>query len=121
MMTFLEILDAIDTLSDEQLTQLEHRIFQKRKNADIPHLSAFEALSDSALWDIIHQPFDIIKDNRLHQLQNLRDYRHLTADEEHEEDELMHAFDIFIIRRSMAMVTLQKRGVDVMAKLSETE
>lgn len=121
MMTFPEILDAIDTLSDEQLIQVEHRIFQKRKKVDMPDLSSFEGLSDSALWDIVHEPFDVIKDNRFRQLRDLRESRELTSDEEDEEDELMHAFDKFIIRRSMAMVTLQKRGVDVMAKLSESE
>lgn len=40
MMTFPEILDAIDTLSDEQLTQIERRIFQKRKKVDMPDLSS---------------------------------------------------------------------------------
>ncbi|MDX2078186.1 MAG: hypothetical protein SFZ02_17270 [bacterium] len=117
-MTFPEILDAIEALSGDELAQVERLILQKKQKTDMPDLSAFEVLSDNALWDIVNTPFDVIKNARMRQLDDLRDTRHLTSEEEKEADDLIQAFDKYILRRSMAMVTLQKRGVDVMAELS---
>ncbi len=116
-MTFPEILEAIDTLSKDQLAQLKQKI-QHREAEQIhsPDLSAFEALSDEALWTIVNEPFHL--KNRLDELHDLRDTRLLTDDEEDEVDELLELSDTHLLKRSMAMVTLQKRGVDVLGELS---
>ena len=108
-MNFPEILDAIDHLTDDQLVQLKRKI----QHHD---LAGFEALSNQALWTIVHEPFYL--QNRLDELNNLRDTRPLTDVEEAEADEILALSDAYILKRSMAMVTLQKRGVDVLGDLS---
>jgi len=118
-MTFPEILDAIDTLSDDQLAQLKQRITHRESKTDQPDLSAFEALSDEALWAIVDEPF--LEKGRIDELHDLRDIRRLTDAEEEEFDSIMKLADKQMIRRSMAMVTLQKRGADVLAKIKMRE
>jgi hypothetical protein len=112
-MTFPEILDAIDNLTDDQLAQVKQKIQHREGLAD---LSGFESLSNQALWTIIHEPFHL--KSRLDELHNLRDNRLLTDEEEDEVDEILELSDRYILKRSMAMVTLQKRGVDVLTELS---
>ncbi len=114
-MTFPEILDAIDSLTDDQLSQLKQKIQYREEDAD---LSRFEGLSNEALWAIVHEPFYL--KNRLDELNNLRDIHPLTDREEAEVDEILALSDKYILKRSMAMVTLQKRGVDVLGALNNS-
>jgi len=120
-MTFPEILDAIDTLSDDQLAQLQQVIYIKQ--TDTPSdLSIFEQFSNDQLWDVIHQPFNALQNIRLHILTDKRQMgAGLTTPEQYEVEQLIQAYDRFIFIRSMAMVTLQKRGADVLAKIKMRE
>lgn len=111
-MNFPDILDAIDTLTDDQLVQLKRKIQHREGHHN------FAVLSNQALWAIVHEPFYL--QNRLDELNNLRDTRPLTDAEEAEADEILELSDAYILKRSMAMVTLQKRGVDVLGELSRT-
>jgi len=118
-MTFPEILEAIDTLSDVQLAQLQQIIYIKQTDA-IPDLSLFESLSDVQLWDVIRQPFNALQNIRLHILTDKRQMGSgLTLAEQEEIGQLIQAYDRYVLIRSMAMVTLQKRGVDVLSELAE--
>lgn len=117
-MTFPEILQAIDTLTRDELAQLEQRILQKRQQQ--PDLSAFEALSDEALWAIVHEPFNPQDDARLSELTQLGKTGKLTAQDDAELQTLLTAYRQFIIRRSKAILILKQHGADVEAFL-ETE
>lgn len=113
-MTFPEILNAIDTLTDDQLAQLKQKIQHREGHLD---LAGLDSLSNQALWAIIHEPFYL--KSRLDELNDLRDNRALTDAEEAEIDEILDLSDKYILTRSMAMLILQKRGVDVLGELSK--
>ncbi len=110
-MTFPEILEAIDHLTDDQLTQLEQRISQKRQPQ--PNLSALEGLSDEALWEIVNEPFNSDDDMRLAELTQLGKMGKLTAQDDAELQTLLTVYRQFIIRRSKALFMLKQRGVDI--------
>lgn len=114
-MTFPEMLQAIDTLTDEQLAQLKQKIVSRE--AQKTDLAGFEALSDEALWAIVH---DLpIETTRLDALRQVRESRSLTPDEEAEVSQLLHRHGQFILKRSKAIAVLHLRGVDVLGELSE--
>ncbi|MDX2077879.1 MAG: hypothetical protein SFZ02_15735 [bacterium] len=113
-MTFPEIIEAVTQLSNDELAQLQQVIYTKQADA-IPDLSLFETFSNDQLWDVIRQPFNAVQNIRLHQLTDQNQMgKELTHTEQQEVNQLIQAYDRFILIRSMAMVTLQKRGVDVM-------
>ncbi|MCU0482633.1 MAG: hypothetical protein MUE54_15690 [Anaerolineae bacterium] len=113
-MTLPDIFEAVKHLSQDELTQLKRYIYQHEKG--LPDLSAFEGLSDEALWAIVDdRPVEMI---RLGKLRELRNERRLTADEEYEVEQLLEAYQQFILKRSKAMAVLHQRGIDVMTELS---
>jgi hypothetical protein len=110
-MTFPEIIEAVTQLSDDELAQLQQVIYIKQSDV-IPDLSLFETFSNDQLWDVIRQPFNAVQNIRLHQLTDQNQMgKELTHAEQQEVNQLIQAYDRFILIRSMAMVTLQKRGV----------
>lgn len=114
-MTFPEILEAVNHLTDDQLAQLQQHITQKRHAK--PDLSAFEALSDEALWGIVNEPFNPDDDVRLAELTQFGKVGKLTAQDDTELQTLLTAYRQFIIRRSKAVLMLKQRGADVEAIL----
>lgn len=121
-MTFPEILDAVNQLSDDEFIALQRHMYQKQADkTNSQTLTRLSKLSDSELWEIIHHPYGVIEHARLDELDEIRLMRPLTDEEEREIRQLIDTLDKFILRRSMAMYVLQKRGVDVMAKLKEQE
>ncbi|MDX2075965.1 MAG: hypothetical protein SFZ02_06010 [bacterium] len=118
-MTLNDIMKALDTLSDDELNQIQSHIQQKRMSDSKKHdLSAYEGLSNNQLWEVVNTPFDVILDRRLRALTEQRQMGHLSEAEQQEVLNLLEALDKFILKRSLAMATLQKRGVDVMGDLS---
>lgn len=114
-MTFPEILEAIETLSKDQLAQLKQKI-QHREAQQTPDLSEFEALSNEALWAIVNEmPSETA---RLDELRQIRESRPLTSDEETEVSQLLEQHGQFILRRSQAIAILHLRGIDVLGELS---
>ena len=87
-MTFPEILEAIETLSKDQLAQLKQKIqHQEAEQVYTPDLSGFETLSDEALWMIMNDmPTETV---RLNELRHMRESRSLTPDEEAEVSQLL--------------------------------
>lgn len=114
-MTFPEILEAIDHLTDDQLAQIEQRISQKRQPQS--NLSAFEGLSDEALWGIVNEPFNSDDDVRLAELTQLGKMGKLTVQDDTELQALLTVYRQFIIRRSKALLILKQHGVDIEAYL----
>ncbi|MDX2078139.1 MAG: hypothetical protein SFZ02_17035 [bacterium] len=113
-MTFPEILEAIDTLSKDQLAQLKQKIqHREAEQVGSADLSAFETLSDEALWAIVHEPFHPEDDARLAELTQLGKAGKLTAQNDAELQTLLTVYRQFIIRRSQALLTLKQHGVDV--------
>ncbi|HRF96889.1 MAG TPA: hypothetical protein PLZ51_16895 [Aggregatilineales bacterium] len=117
-MTFPEILEAIDTLSKDQLAQLKQKI--QHREAEQVHssdLSEFEALSNEALWAIVNDmPTETM---RLDELRHMRESRSLTPDEEAEVSQLLQQHGQFILKRSQAIAVLHLRGIDVLGELAE--
>lgn len=121
-MTFPEILEAVNQLSADEFAELQRYMYQKQADkSDVDVLTTFAKLSDGELWNIVNQPFNLIEDARLQELHETRELRALTDEEENEIEGLLNSLDKFILRRSMVMYLLQKRGVDVMGKLKEQE
>lgn len=114
-MTFPEILEAINTLTDDQLAQLKQKILSRE--AQKTDLAGFEALSDEALWAIVHEPFHPDDDARLADLTQLGKMGNLTDQDEAELQLLLTAYRQFIIRRSQALLILKRHGADIDAFL----
>ncbi|MDZ4670972.1 MAG: hypothetical protein SH821_08885 [Phototrophicales bacterium] len=116
-MTFPEILEAIETLSKDQLAQLKQKIqHQEAEQVYTPDLSGFETLSDEALWMIMNDmPTETV---RLNELRHMRESRSLTPDEEAEVSQLLQQYGQFILKRSQAIAVLHLRGIDVLRELS---
>jgi len=115
--TFPEILEAIETLSKDQLAQLKQKIqHQEAEQVYTPDLSGFETLSDEALWMIMNDmPTETV---RLNELRHMRESRSLTPDEEAEVSQLLQQYGQFILKRSQAIAVLHLRGIDVLRELS---
>lgn len=113
-MTFPEILEAIDTLSKDQLAQLKQKIeHREAEQIQAPDLSEFEALSDEALWAIVNTPFHPQDDKRLTELTQLGKDGKLTLQDDAELQALLSAYRQYIIRRSKALLILKQHGVDI--------
>jgi len=118
-MNLNDIMNALDTLSDDELNQVQKYIQQRRMaESNNRDLSAYEALSNNQLWEVVNTPFDVVLDRRLRALTEQRQMGHLSDVEQQEVLNLLEALDKFILKRSLAMSALQKRGVDVMSDLS---
>ena len=118
-MNLNDIMDALDTLSDDELNLVQKHIQQRRmEESNNRDLSAYEALSNNQLWEVVNTPFDVVLDRRLRALTEQRQMGHLSDVEQQEVLNLLEALDKFILKRSLAMSALQKRGVDVMSDLS---
>ena len=130
-MNLNDIMTALDALSDDELHQVQAHIQKRRMSESNNHdlsayeglsnnhdLSAYEGLSNNQLWEVVNTPFDVILDRRLRALTEQRQMGHLNDAEQQEVLNLLEALDKFILKRSLAMAALQKRGVDVMSDLS---
>ncbi|HRF98178.1 MAG TPA: hypothetical protein PLZ51_23385 [Aggregatilineales bacterium] len=88
---------------------------------DIPDQSIFDDMPDDQLWEIVYQPFQMEKDERLQALTQLGKKGQLSDAHEIELEQLMESFRKYILRRSKALLALKEHGVDVEAQLQEHE
>ena len=72
-----------------------------------------QSLTDEALWAVVRRPLAWGQDIRLRELTAQSKARNLTPDEEIEIDQLVEAYDRYVLLRSQALMLLKSRGQDV--------
>ncbi len=87
-------------------------------DADLPEglaaeLTAMRFFSDDALWAATHPSMSDAEQQRLAQLNMLVKERTLTLPEQAEQEALLDAYNLSMLRRAQALALLKQRGHDI--------
>ena len=92
-------------------------LFGTRMTEDELMPELLQSLTDEALWAVVRRPLAWGQDIRLRELTAQSKARNLTPDEEIEIDQLVEAYDRYVLLRSQALMLLKSRGQDVERRL----